>query len=82
MSGAAATLQAFGGAAQHSHYPTPSEDGRGEREGGDGEEQQVIAGAELEKLRTVHFMMYQHVQLLQQHIRELHESFEPEVRHI
>jgi len=83
MSGAAATLQAFGGAAQRSHYPTPSEDGRGgEREGGDGVEQQVIAGAELEKLRTVHFMMYHHVQLLQQHIRELHESFEPEVTHL
>lgn len=72
------------GAALPSHNPASASSESapgGARQGGDGEQQQVIAGAELEQLRTVHFMMYQHVQLLQQHIKELHASFEPEVRH-
>ena len=72
---AAATPQLLGSALSQ---PVPG----GERQGEDAEQQQqVITGEELEKLRTVHFMMYQHVQVLQQHIKELHASFEPEVWH-
>ena len=41
--------------------------------------QQFMTEENLEKLRTVHLMMYQHVQLLQQHIKELYEQIEPEV---
>lgn len=50
----------------------------GKGEGLEAETQASMSAVELEKMKTVHFMMYQHIQLLQQHIREMQDHIQPE----